>query len=83
MALRKHGAQLETIASVDEGFEIALADGLFRSEHDEHFVTHDAFESAGELLETVCGGATPRSPPALPSGYTPAHRPTRSAKTFA
>lgn len=46
---------VETIASVDEGFAVALASGLFRSGHEEHFVTHDSFESAEELLETVSG----------------------------
>lgn len=43
----------ETIASVDRGLEIALTDGLFRIEHEECFVTHDAFETAEELVETA------------------------------
>ena len=46
-------AWVETIASVDQGFEIALAGGLFRIEHEEHLVTHDVFEAAEELLETA------------------------------
>jgi hypothetical protein len=46
-------AWVETIASVDQGFQIALTGGLFRIEHEEHFVTHDAFETAEELLETA------------------------------
>ena len=55
---RPHGelnmrAWAETIASVDKGFEIALTSGLFRIEHEERLVVHDAFESAEELLETV------------------------------
>ena len=46
-------AWVETISSVDEGFEIALTSGLFRIEHEEQLVTHDAFETAEELLETA------------------------------
>jgi hypothetical protein len=46
-------AWVETIASVDQGFQIALTGGLFRIEHEEHFVTHDAFETAEELLQTA------------------------------
>ena len=46
-------AWVETIASVDQGFQIALTGGLFRIEHEEHFVTHDAFETAEELFETA------------------------------
>jgi hypothetical protein len=46
-------AWVETIASVDRGFEIALANGLFRIEREEELVVHDAFESADELLETA------------------------------
>lgn len=46
-------AWAETIASVDKGFEIALTNGLFRIEHEEQLVVHDAFETAEELLETV------------------------------
>lgn len=45
-------AWVETIASVAQGFEIALTGGLFRIEHGE-FVTHDALETAEELLETA------------------------------
>jgi hypothetical protein len=46
-------AWVETIAAVDRGFEIVLRDGLFRIEHEERLVTHDAFETAEELLETA------------------------------
>ena len=46
-------AWVETIASVDQGFEIALTDGLFRIDHDEPLVVHDAFETAEELLDTA------------------------------
>ena len=46
-------AWVETIASVDQGFEIALTRGLFRIEQEEQLVTHDAFETAEELLETA------------------------------
>jgi hypothetical protein len=46
-------AWVETIASVDRGFEIALTGGLFRFAHEERFVTHDAFETAEELLDTA------------------------------
>lgn len=45
----------ETIASVDKGFEIALTSGLFRIEHEEQLVVHDAFETEEELLETASG----------------------------
>jgi hypothetical protein len=46
-------AWVETIALVDQGFEIALTDGIFRIEHEEDFVTQDAFETAEDLLETA------------------------------
>ena len=46
-------AWVETIALVDQGFEIALTGGLFQIGHEEQFVTHDAFETAEELLETA------------------------------
>ena len=46
-------AWAETIASVDKGLEIALRSGLFRIEHEEQLVVHDAFETAEELLETA------------------------------
>lgn len=46
-------AWVETIASVDKGFEIALTGGLFLIKHEELLVTHDAFGTADELLETA------------------------------
>jgi hypothetical protein len=46
-------AWIETIASVDQGFEIAQTRGLFQLEHEEQLVVHDAFETAEELLETA------------------------------
>ena len=46
-------AWIETIASVDQGFDTAQTSGLFRIEHEEQLVVHDAFETADELLETA------------------------------
>lgn len=48
-------AWARTIASVDEGFEIALASRLFRLEHKEQLVVQDSFETAEDLLETASG----------------------------
>lgn len=58
-------AWAETIASVDKGFEIALRSGLFRIEHDEQLVVHDAFETAEELLETASGWRDTEVPASL------------------
>lgn len=46
-------AWVETIASVDQGFEIARTSGLFRTGHEERLVVHDAFDTAEELIETA------------------------------